>query len=106
LNFTPYLDITAFDNLSTTIEELSGINNSFRSKSQSQALDVQISELKYNRLRQEILPKITLNAYIGGQFFDNDFHIFDNNYWYGNSYVNLTFRLPISESFELKTKKN
>jgi len=106
LNFTPYLDITAFDNLSTTIDELSGINNSFLSKSQSQALDVQISELKYNRLRQEILPKITLNAYIGGQFFDNDFHIFDNNYWYGNSYVNLTFRLPISESFELKTKKN
>ena len=43
------------------------------------------------------LPTITLNGYYGAQFFNNDLKLFQSDYWYGNSYINVGVKVPISD---------
>jgi len=57
-----------------------------------------------NSTKAGYLPSIVLKAYYGASYFDNRFEIFKGNTWYGNSFINLGVRLPITEGLERSKK--
>lgn len=59
-------------------------------------IDQQIATLQQEGLRRQLLPSFKLNAYWGEQYFDNQFRLTRGSAWYGNSYVNLVLRVPLS----------
>src|SRR5690606_23584464 len=54
------------------------------------------------------LPTLKLNAYLGEQFYSNEFRLDRGSDWFGNSFVNLALRIPLSTYFTLQPslKKN
>jgi outer membrane protein TolC len=69
------------------------------------AVDRDKVELQQKSLKLQALPSFTLNAFYGSQYFNNDFALLNREHWYGNSYVNVGFRLPISEAADRALKK-
>ena len=48
--------------------------------------------------RRSFLPVVSLNGYYGANYFDNRFELFKGSNWYGNSFINVGLRLPLSEN--------
>lgn len=71
-------------------------------------LDQQMNELQQRSLKKELLPTLKLNAYLGEQFYSNEFRLDSGSDWFGNSFVNLALRIPLSTYFTLQPslKKN
>ncbi len=69
------------------------------------AVDYDKVELQQKSLKLQALPSFTLNAFYGSQYFNNDFALLNREHWYGNSYVNIGFRLPISEAADRALKR-
>lgn len=46
--------------------------------------------------KAKYLPKLSLNGYLGADQFSNDLQPFESNTWFGNSFVELALRLPIT----------
>lgn len=46
------------------------------------------------------LPSLTLRGYLGANYFDNNFEIWDFANWYGNSFLSLGVKLPITGSMK------
>lgn len=55
------------------------------------ALRIRSASLKY-------APTLTLNGYYGTNYYNNEFSLFNNDYWRGNSYIGLSLRIPITQS--------
>ena len=103
----PYMDVDFSATFSTNLNELLNYSaNDYQTEnSELVALDLTLNDAKLKNLNLQALPKLTINGYYGAQFFDNDLKLFNNNYWYGSSYVNLTLRLPITETYERGLQK-
>lgn len=105
----PYIPLNLKEHFSTSIQELAEMNQyeADFSKSTQIGLDMELNQSKLRNLNLQALPKLTLNGYYGTQFFDNDLRLFNAAHWYGSSFVNLTLRLPITETYErsLQRKK-
>lgn len=99
-----YIDVTQFDNLTTAISALVPSNKESL-ELQQLTLDANYKQQQLQLSRLEWLPKFTLNGYLGAQHFSNEFQLFDRNMWYGNSYVNVTMRMPITELYENKLRQ-
>lgn len=99
-----YIDIAGFDNLSTPIDALLPMDKQ-NLEMQQLTLDANWKQKQWQLSRLEILPKFTFNGYLGGQHFSNDFKPFDHKLWYGNSYINITMRVPITEWYENKLRQ-
>lgn len=56
-----------------------------------------INILDYKIARRSFLPVVSLNSYYGANYFDNRFDIFKSGNWYGNSFVNVGVRIPLSD---------
>lgn len=56
-----------------------------------------INILDYKIARRSFLPVVSLNGYYGANYFDNRFAIFKSGNWYGNSFVNVGVRIPLSD---------
>ncbi len=67
---------------------------------ESLTLDKQINDLKIRNINRLAIPKLTLNGYLGTQFYNNEFRLANGDFWFGTSYVNLSLRVPITEAFE------
>lgn len=65
-------------------------------------LDQQMNELQQRSLKKELLPTLKLNAYLGEQFYSNEFRLDRGSDWFGNSFVNLALRIPLSTYFTLQ----
>lgn len=50
-------------------------------------------------------PKLTLGAFYGDNYFDNQLDIFQNTNWHGNSYVKVGLKIPLSDWFKYKNDK-
>jgi len=61
-----------------------------------------LSKLKLNSAKAQLLPTLSANAYLGTQHYSNDFKIMNSDYWYGNSFVNLGIRMPLSAYWTVK----
>lgn len=44
-------------------------------------------------------PRISLNGFFGGNQYSQSFELFRSGSWFGNSYVNLTLQIPISNIY-------
>lgn len=55
------------------------------------ALRTRSAEWKY-------APTLTLNGYLGTNYYNNELQLFNDRYWRGNSYLGLSLKIPISQS--------
>lgn len=103
----PYynVDFNAF--FSTPIEDILNGTKSNLSKSNTESLEIDkaLNDLKIKNINMLAAPKLTLNGYLGSQFYNNQFRIFDKDYWFGTSYVNVALRIPITEAYERSLQK-
>jgi outer membrane protein TolC len=65
-------------------------------------LDRKSYELQHRALRSGLLPSLKANAYLGEQYFSNEFRLDRGKEWYGSSYVNLALRMPLSAFFTVQ----
>jgi outer membrane protein len=57
-----------------------------------------LASLKVKSAQLKYAPTLSLNGYLGSNYYNNDFSLFNNNHWRGNSYIGLSVMLPISRS--------
>jgi outer membrane protein len=57
-----------------------------------------LASLKVKSAQFKYAPTLSLNGYLGSNYYNNDFSLFNNNHWRGNSYIGLSVMLPISRS--------
>ena len=108
LQLANYFDITVFDSISTSIDDIIQQNLTIADYEIEQLkLEIDAKEIEIQNNKLTSIPKLTFNAFYGGQFYDNQLKITNSDNWFGNSYVNLALRIPITENFEkrLKTKQ-
>jgi outer membrane protein TolC len=59
---------------------------------------------RLSNTRAGFLPTISLRGYYGASYFDNNLEIFKGDNWYGNSFISLGLRMPITEGLERAKK--
>ena len=102
------MDVTA-DNIETLIlqEDIQTLLQKIKQKAQSdysdleEARQLEVIDLAALRIRSASLkyaPTLTLNGYYGTNYYNNEFSLFSNDYWRGNSYIGLSLRIPITQS--------
>lgn len=62
-------------------------------------VDKSISELQIASIKRQLLPTLTFNGYLGEQYFSNELKLARKEEWFGNSFVNLALRIPLSGYF-------
>ncbi len=102
-------DFILTDTLDLLIEKLgSGEESSYRFENslthkRNQVQD-QINRIRLKNTKSGFLPVVSLNGYYSGDYYQNQLHISDGRYWFGNSSVNLSVRIPLTEGID-RTKK-
>lgn len=105
LQLANYFDVTAFDFISTSIDDIIQQNLTIADYEIEQLkLDIDAKEIEIQNNKLTSIPKLTFNAFYGGQFYDNQLKITNSDNWFGNSYVNLALRIPITENIEKRLK--
>lgn len=107
IELSKYVDTRAFTQLSSSIPDIVA-----RLRADAKAIELENIQLEQQKiklqlqsLKKEALPTLSLNAFYGSQFYNNAFSLWNNNNWFGNSYVNVGLRLPISETIDRALKK-
>ncbi|WP_159637596.1 TolC family protein [Sphingobacterium composti Ten et al. 2007 non Yoo et al. 2007] len=62
-------------------------------------IDKNISELQLASVKRQLLPTLSLNGYWGQQYFSNELKLARKEEWFGNSFVNMALRIPVSGYF-------
>ena len=105
LQLANYFDITVFDSISTSIDDIIQQNLTIADYEIEQLkLEIDAKEIEIQNNKLTSIPKLTFNAFYGGQFYDNQLKITNSDNWFGNSYANLALRIPITENFEKRLK--
>ncbi|MNX89917.1 Outer membrane efflux protein [compost metagenome] len=102
LELRKYTNLENTQTLSSNIGAIKGFVEHLKKENfsiKSIALDQQINLLQRRSIKKQLLPTLTANAYLGKQYFSNEFRLDKNNAWYGNSYVNIALRIPLSAYF-------
>ena len=94
-----------------TIESLF-INYNSLAQNNKQALNLQRYEQETKLLEDEKLgaktkyyPKVSLGAFYGSNYFDNNFDILKQMNWHGNSYVKVGVRIPLTAWMNLENER-
>lgn len=66
---------------------------------QSLVLDQKITALQQASVRRQLWPSLSFNGYLGEQYFSNSLRLGQRDQWFGNSFVNLALRWPLSAYF-------
>ena len=106
LELRKYADLGATTSLSTDIPAIHEWVENHATQSyaiQSLQKDRQIAQLQLRRIQRERLPTVSLNAYLGEQYYSNEFRLDRGDEWFGNSFVNIGLRIPISTYFTSKS---
>lgn len=75
---------------SLTFERLNAINN--------------IDNIRLKNVKSGFLPVISLNGLLSTDYYNNKLRLGDGMYWFGNSNINLSLHVPITEGIE-RTRK-
>lgn len=106
-NLSEFIHLDGVPELTTSLEEImqtaTGDDDFERKQLQ---LDWQNTQYKWKKINLEALPKLTLNAYYGSNHYSNSFDLLNSQYWYGNSFVNLSIRIPITETYNRSITRN
>ena len=100
LELYKYIDIQKVEKLSTSIDEIiltlyTSSDKNFEADLLEQ--DLLNNEIEKKIIKKQLLPTLTMNGYYGAQYFNENLSLTNKTSWYGNSYINLALRLPISD---------
>jgi outer membrane protein TolC len=56
-----------------------------------------VEKIRLGNVKAGFIPEISLSGLYGSDFYNNRLILGDNNYWFGNSSVNLSMRIPLTE---------
>ncbi len=104
LELSMYVDLSSTKELTSDISEIVQQLTGKQEKNYEFLLtqiDLKESEFDYRAIRRQYLPSLSMNAYIGEQYFSNQLSLAQPDQWYGNSFVNLSIKVPISSYFVL-----
>ncbi|HBG58745.1 TolC family protein [Proteiniphilum sp. UBA1028] len=59
---------------------------------------VSMAALRTRSAEWKYAPTLTLNGYLGTNYYNNELQLFNDRYWRGNSYVGLSLKMPISQT--------
>ncbi len=59
-----------------------------------------LTEIQLQNIQSGFFPTVSLNGFYGSNYFDNDFDLFNNKNWYGNSYIGISVKIPITEGLD------
>lgn len=62
-------------------------------------IDKSISDLQLASVKRQLLPTLSFNGYLGEQYFSNELKLARKEEWFGNSFVNMALRIPLSGYF-------
>lgn len=97
-----YSDLDSIRHLSSNFEEiiqrLQNLDNT-NYDIQSLEVDKRISELQLSSVKKQLLPTLSFNGYLGEQYFSNELKLARKEEWFGNSFVSLALRIPLSGYF-------
>jgi len=63
-----------------------------------------IDNIKLKNLKAGFLPSISLNGVLASDYYNQHLHLGNKDYWFGNSNINLSLRIPVTEGIN-RTKK-
>lgn len=94
------------DELDRLLENYSQISfQSMESLSEKQYEQQQaLNRLQTDNAKAELYPSLLLSGYLGANYFDNSFQLWNGSNWYGNSFINLSLNIPLTRVYE-KNKK-
>lgn len=64
---------------------------------QQEAVD--LASLRLKSASWKYAPTVTLNGYYGTNYYNHEFTLFNNNLWRGSSYIGISLRVPVTQSF-------
>lgn len=56
-----------------------------------------LDNLKLQNIKYSFLPTVSLSAVYAGDYYNNRLRLSEKDYWFGNSNVTLSFRVPLTE---------
>ena len=59
---------------------------------------VSLAALRTRSAAWKYAPTLSLNGYLGTNYYNNELRLFNDRYWRGNSYLGLSLKIPISQS--------
>jgi outer membrane protein TolC len=63
-----------------------------------------LDNIRLKNVKTEFLPVISLNGVLANDYYANNLNPGNNDYWFGNSNINLSLRIPITEGIN-RTKR-
>ncbi len=67
-------------------------------------LQDQLNRVLLKNTKSGFLPVVSLNGFYSGDYYNNQLHISDGRFWFGNSSVNLSVKIPLTEGID-RTKR-
>jgi outer membrane protein TolC len=64
---------------------------------QTEIISLAQSRVKSSRL--QMAPSLSLKGFYGSNYYNNDFTLSNGDFWYGNSYMALSVKIPVSQVF-------
>lgn len=107
IELAKYADTRVYKTLSSSLMDIVAKlkGNARNLELENLKIEQQKIDLQLRSLKKEALPTLSLNAFYGSQFYNNSFSLWNNNNWFGNSYVNVGVRIPISEAVDRALKR-
>lgn len=102
LELRKYINLDTIQHLSSNFEKIiQNLQNWDKTNYDIKTLEVDksISELQLASVKKQLLPTMTFNGYLGEQYFSNELKLARKEEWFGNSFVNLALRIPLSGYF-------
>lgn len=59
-----------------------------------------LTDIQLKTARNGFLPTLSLHGYYGSRYYDNAFTLFKGGNWFGNSFINIGLRVPITEGID------
>ncbi|MDD3969252.1 MAG: TolC family protein, partial [Proteiniphilum sp.] len=59
---------------------------------------VSLAAFRIRSAEWKYAPTLSLNGYLGTNYYNNELRLFNDRYWRGNSYIGLSLKVPISQA--------
>src|SRR5690606_36276271 len=85
--------------------ETSSIQEHFSLNLQKLQQQSKLADIQLNTAKNGFLPTLSLNGYYGSRYYDNSFQLFKGGNWFGNSFINIGLRVPITEGIRSEERR-
>lgn len=102
LELRRYSNLDTIQHISSNFEDIRNSLQNFDHTNYEIAsleIDESISDLQLASVKRQLLPTLSFNGYLGEQYFSNELKLARKEEWFGNSFVNMALRIPLSGYF-------